>query len=127
MNHEREITELNEKYEQKYYSIRLEYETKIEQLTNEQQMQILTLKQTYENVLDEKYHINEQLNNIRFNEQNLQEKLDKIQMEYEQLLKLNKKPLRITVFTQTVRKSIKSCLQVHSSCFRKLIMKLNNK
>jgi flagellar biosynthesis component FlhA len=121
------MNELNEKYEQKYYSIRLEYETKIEQLTNEQQIQILTLKQTYENVLDEKYQINEQLNTIRFNEQNLQEKLDKIQMEYEQLLKLNKKPLRINVFTQTVRNSIKSYLQIRSSCFRKLMMKLNNR
>jgi hypothetical protein len=97
------MNELKEKYEQKMFSFRLEHETKNEQLTNEQQIEILTLKQMYETVLDEKCQMNEQLNHSRFNEQNLQEKFDKIQMEYEQLLKLNKKPLRMSVLTQTVR------------------------
>ena len=103
------MNELNEKNEQRFFSLRLEYETKIEQLTNksnEQYIEMLTLKQMYETIVDEKHHADEQLNDIRTNEQNLQEKLEKIQMEYEQLLKINKKPLTINVLTQTVRRKI---------------------
>ncbi|CAF2319261.1 unnamed protein product [Rotaria sp. Silwood2] len=104
LEYEHKMNELNEKHEQKFFSLRLEYETKIEQLinkTSEQQIEMLTLKQMYETIYDEKCHVDEQINDIRLNEQNLQEKLDKIQTEYEQLLKLNKKPLMINVLTQT--------------------------
>ncbi|CAF0731920.1 unnamed protein product [Rotaria sp. Silwood1] len=104
LEYEYKMNELNEKYEQKFFSLRLEYETKIEQLTNktsEQQIEMLTLKQMYETIYDEKCHVDERINDIRLNEQNLQEKLDKIQTEYEQLLKLNKKSLMISVLTQT--------------------------
>ncbi len=106
LEHEQETNELNEKYEQKYFSLRLEYETKIEQLTtktSEQQIEIFTLKQMYDTMSDEKSHTDEQINTMRFIEQNLQEKLDKLQMEYEQVLKLNRKPLMIHVLTQTVK------------------------
>jgi hypothetical protein len=78
----------------------------IEQLTHktsEQQLEILTLRQMYETVFDEKCHVDEQINDIRLNEQNLQEKFDKIQIEYDQLVKSNKKPLMINILTQTVR------------------------
>ncbi|CAF3494011.1 unnamed protein product [Rotaria socialis] len=104
LKYEYRVNELNEKQEQNVFSMRLEYETKIEQLTNknsEHQIEILTLKQMYETMYDEKCHADERINDIRLNEQNLQEKLDKIQMEYDQLLKLNKKPAMLTVITQT--------------------------
>ena len=114
MNHEREIDELNEKHEQKLDSLRLEFDTKIEQLTNEHQMEILTLKQIYQTVFDEKYQLNEQLKHIQFNEQNLQENLDKTQLEYDQLLKLNQKPLRINILTQTVSFIIKQHISSNS-------------
>jgi len=106
LEHEYKINEFNEKYEQKLFLIRLEYETKIEQLTNktsEQSMEMLTLKQMYETIFDEKCHVDEQINDIRLNEQNLQEKFDKLQIDYDQLLKSNKKPLMINILTQTVR------------------------
>ncbi|CAF3685315.1 unnamed protein product [Rotaria sordida] len=104
LEYEYKMNELNEKYEQKIFLIRLEYETKIEQLTNktsEQQIEMLTLKQMYETIFDEKCHVDKQINNIHLNEQNLQEKFDQLQIEYEQLLKLNKKPLKINILTQT--------------------------
>ncbi|CAF1208422.1 unnamed protein product [Adineta steineri] len=104
LEHERQMNELNENYEQKLFTLRLDYETKIEQLTNktsEQQIEMLTLKQMYETIFDEKCHVDEQLNDIRLNEQNLQEKFNKIQLEYDQLLKLNRKSLMINIFTQT--------------------------
>jgi hypothetical protein len=100
------MNKLNEKHEQILFSIRLEYETKIEQLinkTNEQSIEMLTLKQMYETIFDEKCHVDEQINDMRLNEQYLQEKFDKLQIEYDQLLKSNKKPLMIKVRTQTVR------------------------
>jgi len=100
------MNKLNEKHEQILFSIRLEYETKIEQLinkTNEQSIEMLTLKQMYETIFDEKCHVDEQINDMRLNEQYLQEKFDKLQIEYDQLLKSNKKPLMIKVLTQTVR------------------------
>lgn len=103
--YEHRINELNEKHEQKLFSIQLEYETKVEQLTNkisEQQLEILTLKQMYDTIYDEKCHTDEKLNDIRFNEQNLQEKLDQIQIEYNQLLTLNKKPMMTNILIQTV-------------------------
>ncbi|CAF4365745.1 unnamed protein product, partial [Adineta steineri] len=104
LEHERQMNELNENYEQKLFTLRLDHETKIEQLTSktsEQQIEMLTLKQMYETIFDEKCHVDEQLNDIRLNEQNLQEKFNKIQLEYDQLLKLNKKPLMINIVTQT--------------------------
>ncbi|CAF4130424.1 unnamed protein product, partial [Rotaria sordida] len=104
LEYEYKMNELNEKHEQKNFLIRLEYETKIEQLTNktsEQQIEMLTLKQMYETIFDEKCHVDKQINNIHLNEQNLQEKFDQLQIEYEQLLKLNKKPLKINILTQT--------------------------
>lgn len=105
LEHEQQLNELNEKSEEKIFSIRLEHETKIEQLTNkinEQQIEILTLKQMYETIFDEKNHLDQQINNYRFNEQNLQEKFEKLQLEYDQLLKSMKKPLMINSLTQTV-------------------------
>jgi len=99
------MNKLNEKHEQILFSIRLEYETKIEQLinkTNEQSIEMLTLKQMYETIFDEKCHVDEQINDMRLNEQYLQEKFDKLQIEYDQLLKSNKKPLMINILTQTV-------------------------
>jgi hypothetical protein len=105
LKHEHEMNELNEKHEQNLFLLRLDYETKIEQLTNktnEQQIEMLTLKQMYQTIFDEKYHVDEQINNIRLNEQNLQEKFDQLQIEYHQLLKSNKKPLMINILTQTV-------------------------
>ena len=107
-DHDREINEVNEKYEQKWFSIRMEYETKIEQLTNktsEQQMEIFTLKQINQTVSEEKSFIDQQIYDVRMNEQNLQEKLDQLQMQYNQLLKANKKPLMLGVFTQTVSRA----------------------
>lgn len=104
--HEQQMNELHEKHEQKFFSLRLEYETKIEQITgksSEQQIEMLTLKQMYETIRDEKYHVDEQLNDLRTNEQNLQEKLEKIQMDYEQLLKATKKPIMNHVLVQTVK------------------------
>lgn len=56
----------------------------------------------YETISEEKCSVDEEINQIRLNEQNLQEKFDKIQIEYEQLLKSNKKPLMIHTVTQTV-------------------------
>ena len=100
------MNECNEKHEQKLYSLRFEYETKLEQLTyktNEQQIEMLTLKQMYETIFDEKCRIDEQINGIRLNEQSLQETLEKIQIEYDLALKSNKKPLMINILTQTVR------------------------
>jgi hypothetical protein len=114
LKHEHEMNELNEKYEQKLFSFRLEYETKIEQLinkTSEQSMEMLTFKQMYETIFDEKRHVDEQMNHIRLNEQNLQEKFEKLQMEYDQLFKSNQKPLMINVFTQTVREKNTNHLQ----------------
>ncbi|UJR25203.1 hypothetical protein I4U23_006555 [Adineta vaga] len=104
LDHERETIEINEKYEQNLFSLRLNYETKIEQLTiktSEQQIEMLTLKQMYETILDEKRHVDQQIHEIRFNEQNLQENLDRIQFEYDQLLLKNQKPIMIQNFTQT--------------------------
>jgi len=118
--HEQETNELNEKYEQKYFSLRLEYETKIEQLntkTSEQQIEIFTLKQMYETISDEKRHTDQQINDMRFNEQNLQEKFDKLQMEYDQLVKLNRKPLTTNVFTQTVKGKDDKDTRISSSFF----------
>ena len=106
LEHEQETSELKEKYEQKYFSLRFEYETKIEQLTmktSEQQMEIFTLKQMYDTISEEKSHADERSNNLRFNEQRLQEKLEKLQMEYDQLFKSNRKPLMMNGITQTVR------------------------
>jgi hypothetical protein len=103
------MNNLNEKHEENLFSIRLEYETKIEQLinkTNEQSIEMLTLKQMYETIFDEKCHVDEQINDIRLNEQNFQEKFDKLQIEYDQLLKSNKKPLMFKVLTQTVREKM---------------------
>jgi hypothetical protein len=57
----------------------------------------------YETISDEKRHTDQQINDMRFNEQNLQEKFDKLQMEYDQLVKSNRKPLTTNVFTQTVK------------------------
>lgn len=97
--------ELNEKYEQKYFSLRLEYESKLEQLTNknsEQQMEIFTLKQINQTNVEEKSFADQQIHQIRMNEQNLQEKLDQLQMQYNQLLRTTRKPLMLGVFTQTV-------------------------
>ncbi len=114
LKHEHEMNELNEKYEQKLFSFRLEYETKIEQLinkTSEQSMEMLTFKQMYETIFHEKCHVDEQINDIRINEQNLQEKFEKLQMEYDQLFKSNQKPLMINVFTQTVREKNTNHLQ----------------
>jgi hypothetical protein len=111
---------LNEKYEQKYFSLRLEYETKIEQLntkTSEQQIEIFTLKQMYETISDEKRHTDQQINDMRFNEQNLQEKFDKLQMEYDQLVKSNRKPLTTNVFTQTVKGKDEKDTRISSSFF----------
>jgi hypothetical protein len=120
LEHEQETNELNEKYEQKYFSLRLEYETKIEQLTtktSEQQIEIFTLKQMYDTIADEKFHTDEQINNMRFNEQNLQEKLDKLQMEYDQLSRSNKKPLMMHVLTQTVKSIDEKDTQISSFFF----------
>lgn len=106
LEYEHKISDLNEKYEQKTFSLRLEYETKIEQLSNktsEQHIEMLTVKQMYETMYEEKCHVDEQINEIRSNEQNLQEKLDKTRIEYEELLQLNKKSPTINVLTQTVR------------------------
>ena len=103
LKYEHQINELNEKHEQNLLSFRLEYETKIEQLTNkinEQEIEILTLKHMYEMVFDEKCRANEQINDIQLNKQNLQEKLNKLQIDYDQLLK---SPFMINVHVQTVR------------------------
>lgn len=103
--HDQQINELNEKHEQKLFSLRLEYETKLEQITtksNEQQIELLTLKQMYDTIFDEKCLVDELLNDIRVHEQNLQEKLDKIQIENEQLLKENQKPSTNNILVQTV-------------------------
>lgn len=116
--HEQQIIELNEKCEQNIFSIRLEYETKIEQLTNktnEQQIEMLTLKQMYETIFDEKNHLDEQINHSRLNEQNLQDKFEKLQIQYDQILKSNKKPLMINVLTQTVREKFDYYLQIFFS------------
>ncbi|CAF0933456.1 unnamed protein product [Adineta ricciae] len=101
---ESKINELNEKYEQNLFSLRLEYETKIEQLTmktSEQQIEMLTLKQMYETIYDEKCHVDQQINELRSNERNLQENLDRIQIENERLSIMNKKPSMLNNVTQT--------------------------
>jgi len=119
------MNELNEKHEQNLFLLRLDYETKIEQLTNkttEQQIEMLTLKQMYQTIFDEKYHVDEQINNIRLNEQNLQEKFDQLQIEYHQLLKSNKKPLMINILTQTVtnKKKTDNYFQIFFSFFKEI-------
>lgn len=105
LDHEQEMHELNEKYEQKCFSLRLDYENKIEQLTNkttEQQMEILTFKQIQQTMSEEKSFLNQQIQSMRSNEGILQEKFEQLQIKYEQLLKANRKPLMLGVFTQTV-------------------------
>lgn len=56
----------------------------------------------YETIFDEKCLVDEQLNDVRTHEQNLQEKFDKIQIEYEQSIKQNRKPTTNNILVQTV-------------------------
>lgn len=107
-NYEREIGELNEKHEQKLFSMRLDYETKCEQFTNklsEQQLEMVTLRQMYETVFDEKCYADERINEMQENEQNLKEKLVQLQITHDQMMeKLNRKTMATTISTQTVGK-----------------------
>ena len=105
LDHEQEVNELNEKYEQKCFSLRLDHENKLEQLTakiSEQQMEIFTFKQIHQTMSEEKSFLDQQIQQIRLDEGNLQDKFDQLPMKYEQLLKMNRKPLMLGVFTQTV-------------------------
>ena len=72
LEYEHKINELNEQHESKLFQCHLEYEKKIEQLTHqisEQQMEMLTLKQMYETLLNDKRHVDEQVKDIQLNEQ----------------------------------------------------------
>lgn len=106
---EREMNELNEGHEQKLFTLRLDYETKIQQLNNQltdQQLDMLTLRQKCEMLVEEKSLLDEQINDIRSNEQQSKAKLDRLQMENEQLIKkIRSKPLTIIATTQTVKQT----------------------
>jgi chromosome segregation ATPase len=106
LTYEREIRDLNDKYDEKLLDTRLNYETKMEQLTNrlgDQQMEIITLKQIYQTVVDEKRQLNEHIDHIHMNEQRSNEKLVQLQMAYDQILERNTiKFSMTTAATQTV-------------------------
>ena len=102
---ERETNECHEKSEQKLFALRLDYESRVEHLTHqtsEQQMEILTLRQMYETVYHEKNRADEQISECRVSENALREKCDKLQMEYDYLVKTTKKPSSLVAHTQTV-------------------------
>ena len=119
LDSEREINELNERHEQKLFTLRLDYETKSEQLNNQltdQQLEMLTLRQKCEMLVDEKCLLDERINDIRSNEQQLKVKLDGLQMENEQLIKkIRSKPLTIIATTQTVNRVNRRRFSLHST------------
>ena len=106
LNNERQIDEINEKHEQILFNVRLEFEHKNEKLIHqisEQQIEMLTIKQKYERIFDEKCHGDEQINEMRIKEQDFKEQIEKLQIDYSQLVEINKnKSIKQNASIQTV-------------------------
>ena len=67
---------------------------------SEQQIEILSLRQMYETIFDEKQRADEQIDEFRRNEQRIKEQFEQLQIEFNE--KSNKQRLVTSVESQTV-------------------------